>query len=152
MRTSRPKSLLERSPDVDLWRHTLSQIPTLTGRLVYLGTLRNPISGKYEHHGLALLFGDEAADRAIRQSHKKCFQDWLDIGLAEKLEDVTRYFESTGEDVPGLVAHWLRAQAWLSFLPASIVPAEKSIYTNDMRNTLKLLSTRFGDGGPDRNA
>ena len=67
MRTARPKSLLERSADTDLWRHTLSQIPVLTGRLVYLSALRSPVTGKYEHHGLALLFGDQESDKAIRR-------------------------------------------------------------------------------------
>ena len=59
---------------MDLWRHTLSQIPVLVGRIVYLSTLRSPITGRYEHHGLALVYGDGDAEKAIRVSHRKAFQ------------------------------------------------------------------------------
>ena len=43
----------ERGAAADVWRHTLSQIPYLYGRLAYLGSLRNANTGRYEHHGLA---------------------------------------------------------------------------------------------------
>ncbi len=40
MNSIRPKQVLERGAASDLWRHTLSQIPTVFGRLVYLSSLR----------------------------------------------------------------------------------------------------------------
>src|SRR5216683_4844157 len=46
-----PKGILERGAANDLWRHTLSQIPAVFGRMVYLAGLRNG-RGRYEHHGL----------------------------------------------------------------------------------------------------
>lgn len=144
MRTTRPKSVLDRSADSDLWLHTLSQIPTRTGRLVYLATLRNPISGRYEHHGLSLLFGDEEAESAIRHSHRKVFLEWLSDGLTEKVGDVESYLSASGEDVNIVITHWLRTAAWNTFLPATLAAPEKSLYGSDMRNVLTILSTRTG--------
>ena len=152
MRTSRPKSVLDRRADSDLWLHSLSQIPTLTGRLVYLATLRNPISGRYEHHGLSLLFGEEDSEKAIRQSHRKVFLEWLSEGLTAKVDDVDNYLMGTGEEVAEVIAHWLRAAAWNGFLPETIAAAEKSLYASDMRNVLTILSSRTGGAAKGQNA
>ena len=144
MRSARPKSLLERSADTDLWRHTLSQIPVLAGRLVYLSTLRSPMTGRYEHHGLALVYGDEDADKAIRVSHRKVFQEWLALGLPEKVEDLESYLRSSGEDSRQILRHWSKAETWVAFMPTGSLPAEKALFASDMRGVIKILHLRFG--------
>jgi hypothetical protein len=45
--------MLERSATADLFKNTLSRIPTLFGRLAYLASLRDSNSGIYRHYGLA---------------------------------------------------------------------------------------------------
>jgi len=152
MRTARPKSLLERSADTDLWRHTLSQIPVLSGRLVYLSSLRSPITGRYEHHGLALLFGEGEADKAIRGSHRRAFQEWLVTGLAEKVDDLDHYLRTTGEDPAQILRHWSRAETWIGFQPTGALPAEKSLYTSDMRAAVKILTLRYGGAAQGHSA
>lgn len=152
MRTARPKSLLERSADTDLWRHTLSQIPVLTGRLVYLSALRSPVTGKYEHHGLALLFGDLESDKAIRASHRRAFHEWLALGLEEKVEDLEQYLKTSGEDARAILSHWSRTETWSSFQPAGALSAEKSLFISDMRAVIRILSLRFGGGAQGHSA
>lgn len=143
MRTARPKSLLERTADTDLWRHTLSQIPVLSGRLVYLSTLRSPVTGRYEHHGLALLFGDGEADKAIRSSHRRAFHDWLALSLPDKISDLAEYLRTTGEDPAQVLRHWSKAETWSSFQPVGALPAEKSLYISDMRAAIRILTMQF---------
>ena len=143
MRTARHKSLLERSADTDLWRHTLSQIPVLVGRIVYLSTLRSPITGRYEHHGLALVYGDGDAEKAIRISHRRAFQEWLALGLQEKVEDLDIYLRTTGEDPLKVLRHWSRAETWSGLLPTGSLSAEKSLFASDMRGAIKILRQRF---------
>jgi len=152
MRTARPKSLLERSANTDLWRHTLSQIPVLAGRIVYLATLRSPITGRYEHHGLALVYGDEDAGKAIRISHRKAFQEWLALGLPEKVEDLESYLQSSGEDPGQILRHWSRAEAWTAFMPTGSLPAEKALFASDMRAAIKILHLRFGGAAQGHSA
>ena len=143
MRIARPKSLLDRSADTDLWRHTLSQIPVLAGRLVYLSMLRSPITGRYEHHGLALAYGDDDADKAIRVSHRRAFHEWLAMGLLEKVEDLDAYLRSTGEDPAQILRHWSKAETWNGFLPTGSLPTERSLFASDMRAAIKILHPRF---------
>ena len=84
----------DRSPASDLWRHTLSQIPTTFGRLVFLSTLRDPNTGAYAHYGFAQRVGGETADATLRQSHSQCFSEWLAFSLegSDPLSSVARWF------------------------------------------------------------
>jgi hypothetical protein len=152
MRTARPKSLLERTADTDLWRHTLSQIPVLIGRIVYLSTLRSPITGRYEHHGLAMVYGEGDAEKAIRISHRKAFQEWLAMGLPEKVEDLDSYLRSTGEDATQILRHWSKAETWMSFMPTGTLPAEKALFASDIRSAIRILHLRFGDAAQGHTA
>ena len=57
----------------DLWRRTISVIPSEVGRLVYLGSLLDPNSGRYNHYGLETIYSPEQSDRALRQTHLELF-------------------------------------------------------------------------------
>ena len=97
----KPMAKLERNALADLCKHTLSHIPTLVGRLVYLATLRDVNSGAYRHHGLATAFGRDEAARALRESHDATFQGWLKLSLAEKNEDLREYLDSPRRSTGG---------------------------------------------------
>src|SRR5438477_5861442 len=81
----------DRSAASDLWRHTLSQIPTTFGRLVFLSNLRDPNTGVYAHYGFAQRVGAETADAALRESHWQCFSEWLSFSLEGKKADLDLY-------------------------------------------------------------
>src|ERR1700722_18800346 len=115
----RPPAKLERSAAADLWKHTLSQIPTLSGRLVYLATLRDVNSGAYRHHGLAAAFGRDEAARALQESHQATFQGWLNLSLAEKNEDLREYLMALADPQEEVVEHWLRSAVYRSYVPAT---------------------------------
>ena len=85
------KGVLERSAAGDLWKHTLSRIPTLFGRIAYLSSLRDSNSGIYRHHGLSALFGRDDSTKALRESHERAFHEWLGLKMEEKYYDLTRY-------------------------------------------------------------
>jgi hypothetical protein len=84
----RPKPMLERSATADLFKNTLARIPTVFGRLAYLASLRDANSGIYSHHGLAAIFGRDESRKALSQSHQAVFQEWLNLALREKKEDL----------------------------------------------------------------
>jgi hypothetical protein len=78
----RLKSALE-----DFETNTLGAVRGLLGRLSYLGKLHDG-SGTYGHWGLAKVYGDEAAQRAIRTSHRVLLSEVLKRPLAVLLRDV----------------------------------------------------------------
>src|SRR5450631_2650711 len=85
------RGVLERSAVSDLWRHTLSHIPTTFGRLVYLASLRDPNSGVYRHHGLSSVFGRDESIKALRESHEQTFLEWIGLTMEEKHCDLRQY-------------------------------------------------------------
>ena len=82
----RLKSALE-----DFETNTLGAVPGLLGRLSYVGGLRDGKgtgTGRYEHWGLARVYGDDAAQSAIRASHRVLLSEVLKKPLAVLLKDV----------------------------------------------------------------
>jgi hypothetical protein len=82
----RLKSALE-----DFESNTLGAVPGLLGRLSYVGRLHDGKemgTGRYEHWGLARVYGDDAAQSAIRASHRVLLSEVLKKPLAVLLKDV----------------------------------------------------------------
>lgn len=152
MKNNRPKEPLERGAASDLWRKTLSRIPSVFGRLAYLSSLRNPNSGKYEHHGLSLVFGDEEAERALLASHEQSFQEWLSFPLQKQKEDLDLHLSSLPEEKAQILDAWLRLAPYRNMIPSTAGGTERKLYLADLEALLGLLKNEFGVSGPDPDA
>lgn len=71
----------------DFEANTLGAVPGLLGRLSYVGGLHDG-NGAYDHWGLAKVYGDDAAQCAIRTSHRVLLSEVLKKPLAVLLTDV----------------------------------------------------------------
>lgn len=138
------RDILERGPAVDLWRRTLSQIPSMFGRLVYLSALRNANTGRYEHHGLAAHYGDEESDRVLRESHLKSFLDWISYPIEEQKADLDLYFSSLDGPRRSVIETWSRMPPYRSFVPASARDVERHLFLADLDVLLELLRNEYG--------
>jgi hypothetical protein len=136
----------------DLWRRTLDSVPTLYGRLVYLASLRNPNTSRYEHHGLAARFGDDVADRVLRSSHEEVFQEWLAAGLHKQKADLDCYLGSLDDSRRLIVETWMRVCPYKSLAPASARAVENDLFHADFRFLLEALRNEYGAVEPDRGA
>lgn len=141
---NRPKSPLPRGAAADLWRHTLSQIPSLLGRLIYLSSLRDPNSSRYQHHGLAAVFGDDEAHAAMERSHEECFAQWLEFGLEDQKSDLEMYFAGLEEDKKQVVATWSRIHSYRNLPPQSALAVERDLFAGDLEILLTLLRNELG--------
>lgn len=130
---------LERSALADLCKNTLSRIPTMCGRLIYLATLRDVNSGAYRHHGLTIAFGRDEALRALRESHQASFQGWLQLTLAEKNEDLRDYLRAIDDPEEEIVQHWLQSGVYRSYVPAAAMKPETDLFCRDLETLLELL-------------
>lgn len=135
------------SPVGDLWRRTLSQIPTEYGKLVYLTSLRNMDTGQYEHHGLAMSFGMAAADRAIRASHEQLFREWLAAPLAQQAGDLDAYMNELPFERNAMVETWLQLEPYRNLVPVDSADAERELFCTDLETLLELIKGGRG-GGP----
>ena len=152
MKNVQPKGALERGPASDLWRNTLSRIPTVFGRLVYLSALRGPNSGVYEHHGLSLVFGPRAANEALRRSHDETFRTWLGFNLQQQKADLDVYLTGLVEERSAVIDTWLRLNPYRNLMPVTARAADQELFLGDFRAVLEILRNEYGVAVPDRDA
>jgi len=139
MGEARPELKLERGAAADLWRNTLSQIPTLFGRLVYLSSLRDANSGTYDHYGLAQVFGAKEADRTLRQSHTQAFAAWLNLNLEQQKSDLEDYLAGLEDDINSILGNWIRLAPYRNLIPARAREVERQLYLTDLEVVIELL-------------
>jgi hypothetical protein len=142
---------LELSAIADLWKRTLSRIPTVSGRLTYLASLRDENSGIYCHHGLSVAFGPEESDKALQESHERAFAEWLKLPLADQHTDLRAYLESL-EDPRPVRDHWLQSGVYRGHVPASAGAMERELFFRDLEALLVVLKAGCADEGRARNS
>lgn len=152
MKGQRAKSSLERGPAADLWRNTLAQIPSVFGRLVYLSSLRDQNTGKYEHHGLAQIFGEDEANEALGESHSRTFDDWLCFGLEEQKADLDLYLSTFETDKRTILETWIRLAPYRNLVPVEARGVERKLYLTDLEALLELLTNEYDVVCPDPDA
>lgn len=75
----------------DFEANTLRAVPGLLGRLSYVGRLQDGKgtgNGRYVHWGLARVYGEDAAQGAIRVSHRVLLSEVLKKPLALLVDDL----------------------------------------------------------------
>ncbi len=152
MRSTAIRGRLDRGAAADLWRRTLSQIPSLFGQLVYLTSLRDQNTGRYLHHGIALTFGEEEADRSLRLSHRRAFSEWLTYNLEQQKADLELYLSAFVGDKRCVLETWLRLTPYRNLIPASTRKVERQLYLADLEALLELLKNEYGVSSPDPDA
>lgn len=152
MKEAGSRRSLARTPVADVWRHTLSQIPSVFGRLVYLASLRDSNTGEYEHHGLIARFGAEAAGRALRESHEQTFAEWINLTIEEQTADLDLYFSAQKADRRTIIESWLTMTPYTGFAPGATREVERQLYLADLEAILELLKNEYGASLPDPDA
>lgn len=145
---AKPKGVLNRGAAADLWRNTLSHIPTSFGRLVYLASLRDPNTGAYLHHGLAQVFGAAESDLILRRSHGEAFSEWLSLDLERQKADLDAYLVDLGEDRRAIVEAWLSISPYRNLIPVAVSEPERMFYLSDFETLLELLRLEYGANRP----
>jgi hypothetical protein len=131
-------SILERSAAADLFRNTLSRIPTVFGRLAYLASLRDRNCGVYMHHGLTSIYGGKQSHQALAESHREIFQSWLELSLADKIEDLKDYV-NTLDHPDAFLEYWRPGPPSRSYLPEAVHGAEKTLFFDEFEILLEVL-------------
>jgi hypothetical protein len=138
----------------DFWVRDLAQIDSSYGRLVYLASLRDPDTGRYEHHELAYGFSDRtAASGTLKRVHETIFTEWVSYPLERKKADIERYILGIDQvDRAELIDAWLRLTPYKNLVPGSIQGPERQKHISDFEAILGLLKNVYGVPSPDPSA
>jgi hypothetical protein len=131
-----------------LWKRTLEQVPTEYGKLVYLTSLRNSDTGRYEHHGLSLGHGADASHFAIQASHERVFREWLATPLPQQAEDLGAYLDELPFDRATLLETWGQLEPYRNLCPVDTAEPERALFCSDLETILTLLRNGRGGGLP----
>jgi hypothetical protein len=140
----KPKAMLERSATADSFKNSLSRIPTTFGRLVYLASLRDTHTGTYEHFGLRSIFGKEESRNALSASHRRLFQEWLNLPLREKTQDLQAYLDALDEPVSTVLQHWTETEIYRSYIPAHARKSETQLFLQELEILREIVGSNMG--------
>jgi hypothetical protein len=131
--------MLAGSVTADLFKNTLSRIPTVFGQLAYLASLRDPNTGVYDHHGLSDIFGRDESRRALGESHAHVFQQWLNLPMAAKREDLVAYLTGREDARPLVLDYWTSAGISRSYLPQAAHDGERELFVREFEILVEIL-------------
>jgi hypothetical protein len=116
---------------------------------MYLASLRDPISGIYRHHGLSAAFGRDESNRALKDSHRKTFREWLRLPLADQSRDLQVYLNELEDSKSTVVNHWLSSKLYRDQVPSSARKMERELFNQDFEILLETLRNSLSDAEPD---
>jgi hypothetical protein len=123
----------------DFTLNTLAGINGAFSRLVYVASLRDLSSGRYEHQGLATLYPEEAVQQALELCHEQIFERILEMPLEKQLEDLRNCFSATEGGLAAVVSHWRQLEPYRVLLPENAPDYLRELFFSNLRALLEIL-------------
>lgn len=124
----------------DLENRTLAELRGGLTKLVYLSSTRDYNTGEYQHAGLSDRFGSDAAGSALARCHEAAFQELLYTSLAELVNQLARYIESTGAEREKVLDAWRRLQAYRVLIPGACDDLSARFFVSNVKIALEALA------------
>lgn len=126
----------------DLKRHTLPGLPGDIGRLVYLAATRDYNTGRYYHEGLAHLYTQEFAARALQECHNDVFQDLVRSSIEDLLVQFELYVRSGCAQANEFIDFWEKAEPYRVAIPLTSDPISAQLFNSNVKIALAILRHR----------
>jgi len=123
----------------DFTVNSLAGIPGPFARLVYVASLRDLSSGRYEHQGLVALYPEEAVQQALELCHEQIFERILEMPLEKQLDDLRNCLAAMEGGLPAVVSHWRQLEPYRVLLPESAPGYLKELFFSNLRALLEIL-------------
>jgi len=118
---------------------TLAGIRGLYARLVYIASLRDLSSGRYDHAGLSALYPDAAIQQALQLCHEQVFERILELPLSTQQADLRDCLAVMEGGLSGAVSHWRRIEAYRVLVPEAAPDYLKELFYSNLRALLEIL-------------
>ena len=118
---------------------TLAVIPNAFARLIYVSSLRDLSTGRYEHEGLAALYPEEAVQQALEHCHEEIFLRILETPLAIQEEILQDCLEKMAGGLASVSRHWQQMEAYRVLIPEQVPDYLKELFCSNLRAMLEIL-------------
>lgn len=125
----------------DLSERTLSKVRGDFARLIYLASMRDYNTGEYHHEGLACMFTESVAGRAIASCHRDVFRRLVLCPVKELVEQLELYASSNCSTSSELVRIWERLQPYRVTVPLECTPLAARFFVSNIRAALAVLQS-----------
>jgi hypothetical protein len=123
----------------DLEVRTLAGLHGDLSKVVYLSGTRDYNTGRYQHEGLAIRFGESAAQTALARCHEAVFEDLSHCGMEALVAQLAEYIESTGADRERVLDSWQRLEAYRVLIPGTCDPFTADCFITNIKIALEVL-------------
>lgn len=133
----------------DFTLNTLAGIDGPFARLVYVASLRDLSSGRYEHQGLAALYPEESVQQALELCHEQIFERILEMPLEKQLEDLRNCLGAMEGGVATVVSHWQQLEPYRMLLPENAPDYLRELFCSNLRALLEILHEQCSSAHSD---
>lgn len=119
---------------------SLSAIPSLVERLVFVASFKDPNTGKYQEPFLALKFGAREVDRVLNQEHMAAFETWLTLRMPQQALELERYCANDGKNPRSVLREWLNDKSYEQLIPRGAPQIQRQGFLTDLDT---MRSTRW---------
>ena len=126
----------------DFTATTLAAIPNVYGRLIYIASLRDLSSGRYEHAGLAAVYPPEGVQEAMKFCHGEIFSRVLEMPLSVQEQDLGECLEAMAGPVGATIAHWRQLESYRILPPEDAPDYLRELFFSNLRVLLEILESQ----------
>ena len=119
--------------------NSLAGIDGAFARLVYVASLRDLSSGRYEHQVLAALYPEGAVQQALELCHEQIFERILEMLLEKQLEDLRHCLSAMEGGLAAVVSHWRQLEPYRVLLPGNAPDYLRELFFSNLRALLEIL-------------
>ena len=126
----------------DLADRTLATIRGDLARLIYLASMRDYNTGEYHHEGLAYMFTESVAGKAIAACHRDVFRRLILCSVKELVEQLELYGSTNCSSSSELARIWAKLQPYRVTVPLECSPLAGRLFLSNIKAALAILQSR----------
>ena len=132
----------------DFTSRTLAAIPSDFGRLYYVSSLKDSLTGRYQHDGLMDMYSENSVQEALGQCHEELFSRILETPLSEQERDLRKCLDATGDRFWTFVESWQNDKSFQAMCPEGLPSYLNDLFCSNVAALLAIFSSRRVTAGP----
>jgi len=125
----------------DFSSRTLAAITTDFARLHYVSSLKDGITGRYEHEGLLSLYPENSVQSGLAHCHEELFSRILETPLQRQAGDLRACLDAAGDQFWDVVEEWRENESIDEMCPQGMPNYLHDMFRSNMSALLAIFST-----------